>query len=34
MDSPFDPGVGTVEEDLEKLFQQLEKFTSRFSALQ
>jgi adenylate kinase len=34
MDSPFDPGVGTVEEDLEKFFQQLEKFTSRFSALQ
>ena len=33
MDSPFDPGVGTVEEDLSNFFQQLEKFTSRFSAL-
>ena len=33
MNSPFDPGVGTVEEDLSNFFQQLEKFTSRFSAL-
>lgn len=33
MDSPFDPGVGTVEENLDSFFQQLEKLTSRFSAL-
>jgi hypothetical protein len=34
MDSPFDPGVGAVEEDLDKFFQQIEKFTSRFSSVQ
>jgi adenylate kinase len=34
MDSPFGPRVGTVEEDLEKFFQQLEKITSRFSVSQ
>lgn len=32
MDSPFDPGVGTIEERLEKFFEVIERFAARFSA--
>ena len=31
MDSPFDPGVGVVDEDLEALFASIESFSARFS---
>ncbi|MEM1597606.1 MAG: hypothetical protein QXP31_10915 [Pyrobaculum sp.] len=31
MDSPFDPGAGTVEEDFEKFVKAIERFASRFS---